>query len=449
VPTQKVFNLTRWFSIVAFLSIAATSAVTAFALSRFLTDRMLERDGELTMEFIESVARIQDAETLFLGPNTGKPVEGDIGEFFLHIASMPDVLRANIYNTQNRVIWSSDEQLTGRVFLNNPELEEALAGELVVHFGLVGEDDLKPEHVQMGQVLYFVENYIPVHDRANRKVIGVVEIYRVPAKLFETIRDGHKLIWLSAMFGGAVLFLTLFWLVRRSDNLIRSQNLRLVESEKMAVAVEMASAVAHSIRNPLASIRTSAELHADSPQPEIKEAMDDITSEVDRVEGLVRDLLTYSRPVGDGSTRASLREVVMKTLEGFSREMDRKRIKLRLEVPDDLPPVQGDSALLVQVGNSLVANALEAMEEEGHLTIRAHPSEDRRSVELDIIDTGRGIGEKELQSVFRPFFTTKAKGLGVGLTLARKIVERFGGEISLASEPGKGTMATVKLPHAT
>lgn len=446
---QKVFNLTRWFSIVAFLSIAATSAITAFALSRFLTDRMLERDGELTMEFIQSVARIQDAESVFHEPTSPDAVKGDIGEFFLHVASMPDVLRANIYNTRYRVIWSSDENLTGRVFLNNPELEEALQGELVVHFGLVGEDDLKPEHVEMGQVLYFVENYIPVYDRANRQVIGVVEIYRVPSRLFETIRDGHKLIWLSAMFGGAVLFLTLFWLVRRSDNLIRSQNQRLLESEKMAVAVEMASAVAHSIRNPLASIRTSAELHADSPQPEIKEAMADITSEVDRVEGLVRDLLTYSRPVGDGSTSAEIRSVVMKTLEGFSRELDRKRIRLRLEVPDDLPSVQGDAALLIQVSNSLLANAVEAMDEEGQLTIRAHPSQDGRSVELDIIDTGNGISEKELQNVFRPFFTTKAKGLGVGLTLARKIVERFGGEISLASEPGKGTMATVKLPHAT
>jgi len=449
VPPQKVFNLTRWFSIVAFLSIAATSAITAFALSRFLTDRMLERDGELTMEFIQSVARIQDAEAVFDAATPAEAVRGDIGEFFLHISSMPDVLRANIYNTHYRVIWSSDDQLTGRVFLNNPELEEALQGELVVHFGLVGEDDLKPEHVEMGQVLYFVENYIPVYALTSRTVIGVVEIYRVPARLFETIRDGHKLIWLSAMFGGAVLFLTLFWLVRRSDNLIRSQNLRLVESEKIAVAVEMASAVAHSIRNPLASIRTSAELNANSPQPDIKEAMVDITSEVDRIEGLVRDLLTYSRPVGDGSTSVDVREVVKQTLAGFAREMDRKRIKLRLELPDDLPPVQGDSALLVQVGNSLMANALEAMEEEGQLTIRARASEDRRSVNLDIIDTGRGISEKELQNVFRPFFTTKSKGLGVGLTLARKIVERFGGEISLASEPGKGTMATVKLPHAS
>ncbi len=448
MATQKVFNLTRWFSIVAALSIAATSVVTAYALSRFLTDRMLQRDGQLTQEFIQSVARIQDADRIFTGLDAPTTGGGDIGEFFLHVSAMPDVLRANIYDTRHRVIWSSTPELTGRVFPQNPELEEALRGELVVHFGLVGKDELKPEHLRLGEAVYYVENYVPVHDQANRKVIGVVEIYRVPTSLFQTIRDGHKLIWLSAMFGGGVLFLTLFWLVRRSDNLIRSQNQRLLETEKMAVVVEMASAVAHSIRNPLASIRTSAELQLGGANPEVREALQDIISEVDRVEGLVRDLLTYSRPVGDGTTRAEVKDVVMKTLEGFSREMDRQRVRLRLQLAEDLPRVWGDSALLVQVGNSLVSNALEAMPEEGQLSISARPSADGDYVELSIADSGQGISPHQIEEVFKPFFTTKARGLGVGLTLARKIVEHFGGGISLASEPGQGTMATVRLKVA-
>lgn len=444
VPPQKVFNLTRWFSIVAALSIAVTSVVTAYALSRFVTDRMLQRDGQITMEFIQSLAHIQDANRLFTGEGDPK-AHPDVGEFFLHISSMPDVLRANVFDIRSRIIWSSNPELTGRTFLNNPELDEALGGRLVVHFGLVGEGQPKPEHLRLDDTVYFVENYVPVYDRGNDHIIGVVEIYRVPTQLFDTIHDGHKLIWLAATFGGAVLFLTLFSLVRRSDALIRSQNQRLLETEKMAVIVEMASAVAHSIRNPLASIRTSAELQLGAASPETAEALGDIISEVDRVEGLVRDLLTYSRPVGDGSTLAEVRDVVMKTLEGFSRELDRQRVKLRLQVADDLPPVRGDSALLVQVGNSLVANALESMAEEGQLTISAHPSPDGEFVELNIADNGEGIAPERLGEVFKPFFTTKARGLGVGLTLARKIVERFGGEIRLASERGEGTMATVRL----
>lgn len=445
---QKVFNLTRWFSIVAALSIAATSVLTAYALSRFLTDRMLQRDGQLTQEFIQSVARIQDADRIFTGTGAPSLVGGDIGEFFLHVSAMPDVLRANIYDTEHRVIWSSMPELTGKLFPDNPELDEALQGELVVHFGLVGKDELKPEHVRLGEAVYYVENYVPVHDKANQRIIGVVEIYRVPTSLFETIRDGHKLIWLSAMFGGGVLFLTLFSLVRRSDNLIRSQNQRLLETEKMAVVVEMASAVAHSIRNPLASIRTSAELHVSGANPDTREALQDIISEVDRVEGLVRDLLTYSRPVGDGTTRAEVKDVVMKTVEGFSREIARQGIKLRLDLAEDLPQVWGDSALLVQVGNSLVSNALEAMQAEGRLSVSAHRSADGEYVEIGVADTGQGIASHQLGEVFKPFFTTKTRGLGVGLTLSRKIVERFGGGITLASEPGKGTMATVRLKVA-
>jgi two-component system sensor histidine kinase HydH len=444
LPPTKIFSLTRWFSIVAALSIAVTSVITAYALSRFLTDRMLERDAQITMEFIQSLARIQNADRLFTAQeevNSGT----DIGEFFLHISSMPDVLRANIFDTRSRILWSSNPELTGRTFRDNPELDEALEGKLAVQFGLVGEGQPKPEHLRLQDAVYFVENYVPVYDHASNRVIGVVEIYRVPTQLFETIHDGHKLIWLAASFGGALLFLTLFWLVRRSDNLIRSQNQRLLETEKMAVIVEMASAVAHSIRNPLASIRTSAELQLAGAAPDTAEALSDIISEVDRVEALVRDLLTYSRPVGDGSTVAEVRDVVMKTLEGFSRDLDRQRVKLRLQVADDLPPVRGDSALLVQVGNSLVANALESMAQEGRLTISARPTPDGQYVELNIQDSGEGIAPERLQEVFKPFFTTKARGLGVGLTLARKIVERFDGEISLASQPGEGTMATVRL----
>lgn len=318
----------------------------------------------------------------------------------------------------------------------------------MVHFGVVGPDDPKPEHMQLDQARYYVENYVPVYDIGNKHILGVAEIYRVPTRLFEAIRDGHKLIWLSAVFAGVVLFLTLFWLVRRSDNLIRAQHARLLETEKMAVMVEMSHAVAHSIRNPLASIRTSAELQAGAGDPETQEALNDIITEADRIEGLVRDLLSYSKPVGDTSSTAEVRDVIMKTLEGFSREIDRQRIKLRLELDDDLPQVKGDATLLVQVGNSLVSNAIEAMGEGGQLAIEVRKSPDGEAVEMRVNDNGPGIAQHQIYEVFKPFFTTKNRGLGVGLTLARKVVERFGGDIHLASEPGQGTTVTVRLKAA-
>jgi signal transduction histidine kinase len=212
--------------------------------------------------------------------------------------------------------------------------------------------------------------------------------------------------------------------------------------------VEMSHAVAHSIRNPLASIRTSAELQAGAGDPETQEALNDIITEADRIEGLVRDLLSYSKPVGDTSSTAEVRDVIMKTLEGFSREIDRQRIKLRLELDDDLPQVKGDATLLVQVGNSLVSNAIEAMGEGGQLAIEVRKSPDGEAVEMRVNDNGPGIAQHQIYEVFKPFFTTKNRGLGVGLTLARKVVERFGGDIHLASEPGQGTTVTVRLKAA-
>jgi signal transduction histidine kinase len=124
--------------------------------------------------------------------------------------------------------------------------------------------------------------------------------------------------------------------------------------------------------------------------------------------------------------------------------MRRRGIDAVVDFSKDLPPVRGDSLLLAQVANSVIANALEAMQHGGKFTVSGK-SGSAGVVVLQIKDTGVGMTDEQLRLAFKPFHTTKSQGLGVGLPLAKRIVERMGGKISLSSEAGAGTIVDITL----
>jgi len=448
---RRSFSLTRWFSLLSLVCISAASIVLSMLLSRFLTENLLERDAQVLMEVVQSLAEVQDTSRYFLGRSTDVR-DRSLEEFFVHVAKLPDVLRTNIYARDQRVLWSSDPALVGRYLGPNHELEEALEGKMAVESGVIGADaDTKPEHLLLRSAEpRFVENYLPVRAAPGGPVIGVVEVYRVPAALFQTINHGLQLIWSTALGGGLFLYLMLFWIVRRADRLIEEQSQRLLESETLAVIGEMTGAITHGIRNPLASIRTSAELCQDDPSPGVREAARDITAEVDRLSEWVRQLLTYSEQEPARLAAVDLAPLLRSCLGGFEREMQRCGVNVDTAILPALPPVRAEPVRLSHVFNSLLANALEAMPKGGHLAVAANVSPKGRSVRVTIRDTGVGIPREALSRVFAPFFTSKSKGLGLGLPLVKRIVTRFGGSVSIASEPGRGAEIVVELPvHAT
>ena len=126
--------------------------------------------------------------------------------------------------------------------------------------------------------------------------------------------------------------------------------------------------------------------------------------------------------------------------------MERQRVTPTLALSDPLPAAEANAAPIGQVLNSLIANALEAMPKEGALRIETRHDGAAKAVEIRVCDTGPGLSEDAARKVFRPFFTTKQGGLGVGLALSRRIVARYGGTLDLASVAGQGTTAILRLP---
>jgi len=444
---RRPFNLTRWFSVLSFACIGTVSVVSSILLSRFLTDNLLERDANILKDVVQSIAEVQDTSAYFLGGSSSAR-DRSLEEFFVHIARLPDVLRTNIYARDQQVIWSSDRALIGKYLGPNHELEEALAGKVAAESGVIGANgDSKPEHLLLRSTEpRFVENYLPVRAAAGGPVIGVVEVYRVPVALFQTVSQGVRLIWAIALGGGLFLFLTLFWIVRRADRVIEEQSQRLLESEMLAVIGEMTGAITHGIRNPLASIRTSAELCQDDASPYVREAAGDITAEVDRLSEWVRQLLTYSEQEPARVEAVYVAPLLQACVAGFEREIQRRGVELNMAIAAALPAVRGERVRLSHAFNSLLSNALEAMPKGGLLEVAAKVSPNARTVQVRIRDNGVGIPSDQLPRVFAPFFTSKRKGLGLGLPLVKRIVTRFGGSVSIASESGRGSEIVVEIP---
>lgn len=456
-PTRSAapaFPLTRWFGGVALLAIAVIAASSVWLLGWFVTQRMLLQEATLTRDFVQSlVAAETPLQEVLARPEAGIPEEAELA--FQHIARMPDVLRANVYDRQRMVVWSSDRSLRGRRFGPNEELDQALAGAVVVEKKTRDERvNGKAEYESLAQPdELFVELYVPVLDVKTGAVAGAVEFYKNPRGLMHILAQLRRYMLAGAVLFGVLLFVALFGLVRRADRLIQAQQRRLVESETYAALGEMSSAVAHGIRNPLAAMRSSAELIAETARGPARagdaavtqEAARDIVEQSDRLGAWLRELLAYTRP-GDGETQPlALGPLVGSCLQEFAREIERRKVNARAELAEGLPPVQADALCVGQVLRSVLANALEAVPDGGRITVSAQADTARGQMLLQVRDNGSGIARAERARVGQPFFTTKAHGMGVGLALARRVLERHGGRLHIASEPGRGTVVSISL----
>lgn len=231
---------------------------------------------------------------------------------------------------------------------------------------------------------------------------------------------------------------------------LRAAQSQLVESEKLASVGQMSAAVAHGLRNPLASLRASAQLALRHPDaPAAREALQGIIEEVDRLDRRISHLLTFSRPAPAHAIRERLDQLVAAALAPVHALLPERRVTLEVEVDPALPEVEVDPVRIEQAILEIVSNALDAMPDGGRIAVRGHV--DPRApthVTLAVSDTGRGIPADVLPSVTEPFFTTRAEGTGLGLAIARRFVEQNGGRLEIESTPGSGTTVRLRFPVA-
>ncbi len=232
-------------------------------------------------------------------------------------------------------------------------------------------------------------------------------------------------------------------------NQLEQAQAQLVQSEKLASIGEMSAAVAHGLRNPLASLRAAAQLVQRHPNaPSAPDHLKAIIEEVDRLDRRISHLLSFSRPAPFSGSSESVPRLVEGLLPAFSELLRERQVELQLDIPPELPEVRVDPMQLEQALVEIVSNALDAMPQGGRLLIGAAlaASDDGSASEvvIEVADTGAGIPEQVLPSVCEPFFTTRQEGTGLGLAIAKRYVEQNGGALQITSGSG-GTTVRVRL----
>jgi signal transduction histidine kinase len=229
-------------------------------------------------------------------------------------------------------------------------------------------------------------------------------------------------------------------MLNRLDNAIEEQE-RMC---RLAATGELAATLAHEIKNPLNAIGGAATYIGKNTKGSlVKEFVSVITSEVSRINNLTSTLLSFSKTAEPNLEPCDLNIVVKEAILLLSKESPEIQVTLKAELAKDLGWVNCDSSQIKQVIINLLINAIDAVGVNGLITLRTWAK--KGVTYLSVEDNGKGISPEIIKNIFNPFFTTKTRGSGLGLAISKKIAREHGGDLSVESEPGKGSIFTLSL----
>jgi signal transduction histidine kinase len=293
-----------------------------------------------------------------------------------------------------------------------------------------------------------------------RIVAGAFELSHLPNRAELRLKSTGKVIGYTLSqvrdSKGRVTGATLFFKdLTRVEQLEERERLR----DRLAALGEMAAAIAHEVKNPLAGIEVMAGLlKRQLPDSEDAQSiLKDIIKEAKMANAIVLEILDFVRPIRLEIERTTLADVLRDAITMAESHVPRGAVQVGVLLPSDLPPIQGDMHQLRQLFTNLLTNAFEALAGKGSVTIQAAhlPAEEELTagseshgpmLQVEVSDDGPGMPAEVMDRAFSPFFTTKPKGSGLGLAIVRKIVDAHDGRIDVSAGAGGGTRFRVTLP---
>ena len=265
----------------------------------------------------------------------------------------------------------------------------------------------------------------------------------------ETIRFESSLLvqnlWLfNLVLFGSALIITFIFAQQITKQQKRAEE-QLIRNERLTILGKIAGGISHELRNPLGAIKNSVyflNMVLEEPEPDVKASLEILDKEIVTAENIITSILDFARSKPPKLSKVDINDLIKRTLSKITLP---DNIKVINQLDKTLVSIQADPDQLTQVLNNIITNAIQAMPEGGQMIVNSENSSPNW-VMISIKDTGNGIPKEILGRLFEPLFTTKAKGIGLGLPITKTLVESHGGTIEVHSEVGKGSTFSFKLP---
>ena len=282
-----------------------------------------------------------------------------------------------------------------------------------------------------------------------------------PALILESVVGEATVAWVLVVVASAAAFVSLWWIRRLLRRASVAERRSARAQERLAQVSSMTGGLAHEIKNPLSTLVLNAQLLDEDLEESIPDAdarrrlhrrVEALVRETVRLRGILEDFLRYAGRLRLDAQKIDLAALVSDLVDFFHPQCDQASILLRAEVPSVPVLAEVDEPHFKQAMLNLMLNAVQAMDgvaasasPRGELMVRLES--DSEEIRVHVIDTGPGIPASRVDEIFRPYVSGKPGGSGLGLPTARRIIEEHGGELSVHSEPGRGSDFLIRMPR--
>ncbi len=466
VTTGKRFNLMRYFILTSLAALVGMAVLMALAFGMLMRQALVQEAETDAVSVARFMAAEFDAELQTLAQKgidiswQDPRVQSRLTEAFARSGGALGVIKIKGFDETGKIIYSTEPSLIGQVDASNPDLQEALHGQVSSTLARAEEvADLEGEMF----IVDVIETYVPVEGMDSP--LCAFEIYQDATSIQKQVRSAQLLV--VALVSGTVLLLSLvlFLIVRRADQIIARQTGELetayVELRHLEqLKADLTHMIVHDMKNLLTSINGYTDLlsHAGPLTPTQDQFLEKIRRNSQRLLTMIGNMLDIGR-LEEGKLQLQREAVpIHKIVEPPASEvaplLEAEGKTLHLDIPADLPPLWADRDLLTRVVSNLLSNAEKHTEPGGNVWVTAGLGEEAGTLAVSVRDDGEGIPAEYHDTIFEKFSQAGSRRLGrktdtgLGLAFCKLAVEAHGGTIGLDSQEGQGSTFTLTLPIA-
>ncbi|MCM2253512.1 MAG: HAMP domain-containing histidine kinase [Ramlibacter sp.] len=460
----KVTTPPKMFAAMSLLMIVATVVGTGLIQAPFFRQAIIDREAVMVGDVVNALARVHGLSGADMRNYSEAAARERLDDSFGPLKQLPGTERVRVFNRDNVIVWSdADGTLVGKKRTANLDhLTRAAGGQVQAVFNTL-KSDVNSEHPATSDES--IECYVPLFardaGRTGADVIGVLALYRDPHDLNRTIRNGLLLLWSITGAAGLLLFFALY----KVFNVVYSRQVtaeskfskltleheRIVQIEKMSAMGELVGEIAHQLNNPLVGVinlTQLAERQVQDPR-RVSELLAEVRKAGTECRDIVQRILRINQSSRSTLQRTDMGELVQDTI-AFCHHSIALKHSIAYAPPAHTHMLEVDPVLMRQALFNLIHNAiLAAPQQQVRVALETADHDGAAGIALVVSDSGPGFSADMAPKLFKPFFTTRSNGTGLGLPVAQHIAMKHGGVVLAENVPAGGARFSIWLPATT